>query len=155
MDIKFHSSVIFVKDISISKKFYCETLKQEIETDFGNNISLKGGLSLWQMQNNHIINDNLKNVGNPNKSLEIYFETDSIFDISYLIKESKIKLFHDIHEETWGQKTIRFFDPDDNLIEVGEKLEIFIQRMHKEGLSIDQINKKTGVPENLINEFLK
>lgn len=134
MDIRFHSSVIFVKDISISKSFYCDILKQEILYDFGNNVSLKGGLSLWQIQNNHIISKKLEGAGNPNKSLE---------------------LFHNIHEETWGQKTIRFFDPDYNLIEIGEKLEIFIQRMYKEGLSISEINKKTGVPENLINEYIK
>ncbi|OFX46371.1 MAG: hypothetical protein A2X13_12875 [Bacteroidetes bacterium GWC2_33_15] len=153
--MRFHSSVIFVKDISISKSFYCDILKQEILYDFGNNVSLKGGLSLWQIQNNHIISKKLEDAGNPNKSLEIYFETDNIFETASLINDNKIKLFHNIHEETWGQKTIRFFDPDYNLIEIGEKLEIFIQRMYKEGLPISEINKKTGVPENLINEYIK
>lgn len=42
MTLKFHSTVLFVKDIELSKNFYCSILNQEIDTDFGNNITLKG-----------------------------------------------------------------------------------------------------------------
>lgn len=35
-----------------------------------------------------------------------------------------MKLLHDLHDEPWGQRTIRFFDPDDHLIEAGESLKL-------------------------------
>ena len=38
MKLNFHSTVLFVKDIEVSKQFYCNILSQEIDSDFGNNI---------------------------------------------------------------------------------------------------------------------
>jgi lactoylglutathione lyase len=155
MTLKFHSAVLFVKNIEISKDFYCNVLKQEIETDFGNNISLKGGLSMWQVSDWHPLYSDFYDKENYNKSLELYFETEDISQIVYLISSNNILKHHELTEESWGQKTIRIYDPDNNLIEIGEKLESFIKRMHKEGLSVEQINKKSGVPINLIYEYIK
>ena len=54
--MKFHSSVIFVNDIEKSKDFYVRLLNQEIEHDFGKNVILKNGLSLWEINPEHVIN---------------------------------------------------------------------------------------------------
>jgi len=153
--MKFHSSVLFVKNINTSKHFYCNILNQEIETDFGNNVSLKGGLSLWQIPEWHSLNENFYSNKNTNKALELYFESENIDLIVDLINRENITKHHDIIEESWGQKTIRVFDPDMNLIEIGESLKTFIKRMFDEGLTIKQINKKSGVPNNLISEYIK
>lgn len=45
-EIKFHSTAAYVKNIEVAKKFYTETLEQEIELDFSKNITLKGGITL-------------------------------------------------------------------------------------------------------------
>jgi len=155
MSIKFHSSVLFVKNINTSKHFYCNILNQEIETDFGNNVSLKGGLSLWQIPEWHRLNEDFYSKENFNKALEIYFETENINQVIDKVNKENITKQHDIIEESWGQKTIRVFDPDMNLIEIGESLKTFIKRMFDEGLTIEQINKKSGVPNNLISEYIK
>lgn len=155
MKIQFHSSVIFVKDIEASKQFYCNILQQEVDTDFGNNITLKGGLSIWEIPDWHELNQNYYQKGESNKALEICFETDHIDEIVDLIEKQNLKKRHGLTEETWGQKTIRIYDPDNNLVEIGEKLEVFITRMHNEGLSVEKINKKTGVPKEHIEKILK
>lgn len=155
MNLRFHSSVIFVKDIEVSKNFYCNILNQVIDTDFGNNNSLKNGLSLWQVPDWHILYKGFYNQSNSNKALELYFETEDISEIQNLIVKNNIMIHHDLIEESWGQKTIRVYDPDQNLIEIGEKLEVFIKRMFKEGLTLEEINQKTGVPLELINEFIQ
>lgn len=155
MTLKFHSSVLLIKDIEISKHFYCKILKQEIDTDFGNNITLKGGLSLWQIPDWHTLTKDFYDKYNSNNALELYFETEDIFEIVDIINTNKIPMHHELTEESWGQKTIRIYDPDNNLVEIGEKLESFIKRMFQEGLSIEQINKKSGVPINLIMEYIK
>ncbi len=155
MLVKFHSSVIFVKDISISKNFYAGILKQELETDFGNSITFKGGLSIWQIPDQHTLNKDFYAKSNSNKALELYFETEDIHKVVDLINHKAIKKHHNLIEESWGQKTIRIYDPDNNLIEIGEKVESFIKRMYQEGLSIEQINKKSGVPIKLIEEYIK
>jgi catechol 2,3-dioxygenase-like lactoylglutathione lyase family enzyme len=50
MKPRFHSIVLFVKDIDRSKKFYTEVLGQEIDYDFGNNVALKNGITLWKIR---------------------------------------------------------------------------------------------------------
>jgi catechol 2,3-dioxygenase-like lactoylglutathione lyase family enzyme len=154
MNLIFHSAVIFVKDINVSKQFYCNLLKQEIENDFGNNVSLKCGISLWQIPDWHYLNNNFYNRKAGNKAFEIYFETDNIEEIALNIGNLNSKMLHEIIEESWGQKTVRIFDPDGNLIEIGEKLEVFIRRLSNSGLTLQQVAEKTGVPVNQIEKLI-
>ncbi|MFO7844334.1 MAG: VOC family protein [Bacteroidales bacterium] len=155
MEINFHSTVIFVQDIEISKKFYCDILKQTIIEDFGAVITLKNGLSLWQIPKKHPLKNEFYAAHKGNRSMEICFETEKIDEIVEQIKLKKIPKLHDLTEEPWGQRTIRFFDPDKNLVEIGETLPVFINRMKNNGLSADEINQKTGVPVKKIDDLIK
>lgn len=49
MDLKNYSTVIFVKDIKISKDFYCGILGLPIDLDFGKNVISKTGLAIWEI----------------------------------------------------------------------------------------------------------
>lgn len=141
----FHSSVIFVADIQKSKDFYTKIIGQTIDHDFGNNIIFHGGLSIWKVNTQHIINQKLK-INVDSNRFELYFETRRIDEITSRLKKENVAFLHDIKEEPWGQRTIRFFDPDNHLIEVGEPLEVFVKNMYTKGLSIEQIAEKSGIP---------
>lgn len=71
------------------------------------------------------------------------------------LENAGVKFFHKIHEEPWGQRTFRFFDPDGHLIEVGESLEIFVNNMKNNGLTIDQISNKSGIPVETLKKLIK
>lgn len=152
--MKFHSSVIFVNDIEKSKDFYVQLLNQEIEHDFGKNVIFKNGLTIWEIRPEHIISKTLETKGNANR-FELYFETELIEEKYKQIKSKNIEFLHEIHEEPWGQRTIRFFDPDNHLIEIGEPLPIFIKNMNIKGLSAKQITEKSGVPIETISSILQ
>jgi catechol 2,3-dioxygenase-like lactoylglutathione lyase family enzyme len=151
--MKFHSTVIFVKDIEKSKDFYTRFLRFSILNDFGKNVILDNSLTLWEILDEHQINRQLKTHGNSNR-FELYFESEDIEDHFQLLKESGIKFLHEIHEEPWGQRTFRFFDPDNHLIEIGEPLEIFVLNMYKKGLSENQISNKSGIPVDTVIAFI-
>jgi len=156
-EIKFHSTAAFVKNIEVSKKFYTETLEQEIELDFGKNVILKGGITLWEINPNHIIPKKLGmdlTVDEKNNRFEFYFETEEIDRIFEKLKENGVELLHSIHEEPWGQRTVRFFDPDKHLIEVGETLETFVKRLHREGMTSEQVSEKTSIPLETVRELI-
>lgn len=122
MKIDFISTAIFVRNIEISKSFYCEILNQKIKDDFGANIVFHSGISLWQVQEEHIINkQKLIEIGSTN--FELYFETVNSRDIEKSLVNQKVKFLHKILKEPWNQETIRFFDPDNHLIEIGAKME--------------------------------
>jgi len=55
-------------------------------------------------------------------------------------------LVHGIHEEPWGQRTIRFFDPDRNLIEAGESMKRFVTRFYCQGMTPEEVSHRTSVP---------
>ena len=152
--IKFHSVVIFVKDIKYSKSFYTKILNEEIEHDFGKNVILKSGLSLWELGDHHIIAEQLNTNPNGHK-IELYFESDDLVRIVERLKENSINFLHKMHEEPWGQRTIRFFDPDNHLVEIGEPLPVFIRNMHNKGLTIKEIEDKSGIPASTIKSLLK
>lgn len=121
--------------------------------DFGSNLSFEGGLSLWQIRQSHIIPAKLTDLYHPSNRFELCFETDDMNAFVELLKSNKIELLHDLTEEPWGQLTIRFFDPDHHLIEMGEPVPVFIKRMLNHGMTIDQVVQKTGVSANLIKQY--
>ena len=154
--VTFQSSVIFVSSIERAKAFYIDLLQQEIELDFGTCITLKCGLSLWQMDSTHIIAQSRQNQS-PEKvnRFELCFETDDVKAMQRTLEESEIEFLHKMQEESWGQRTIRFYDQDDHLIEVGEYLNIFVKRLYNELGSKEKVHKKTSVPIEKIKEIIE
>jgi len=156
MKINYQSAVIFVKDIERSKKFYTELLQQEVEYDFGKNIALKSGLSLWEIRDTHIIAEKLKEqtICKSNR-FELYFETDDIQKLYLEMNETNPDYLHKIHEEPWGQITMRFFDPDGHLVEIGETMPIFVRRMAQSNMHPMEISEKTHIPVEMVVEMIK
>lgn len=149
MDLKNCSTAIFVKDIEVSKKFYIDLLGMLIDSDFGKNVIFKNGFAIWEIQNNHIIPKSLgldKISDSEINRFELYFETENLPDIFKTLKNKNVKFLHQIHEEPWGQRTIRFFDPDNHLIEIGESMRQFVSRFYNQGLTIEQVSRRTSVP---------
>lgn len=153
--LKFNSAVLFVKDIEISKAFYTELLEFGIESDFGSNVTLRGGLSLWQISDWHVIEKQGLTKDKKGHDKELYFETTNIIEPFEKLKGASVEFFHEIIDEPWGQKVFRFFDPDNHLIEIGESLETFVPRMYSEGLAINAIVEQTGIPKQFVEELLE
>ncbi len=157
MDIKFHSAVIITQDIDKMKPFYTEVLCQEVAFDFGGCIAFKSGLSLWQLDEAHIIAQKTGSTFHKsgNRNFELCFETDDFETVVSSIEQKGLEYLHKVQEENWGQQTIRFYDPEKNLIEVGETLDCFIKRFYKAGMTVENIAKRTSVPVDYIKNCLK
>ncbi|MDP4176590.1 MAG: VOC family protein [Bacteroidota bacterium] len=150
--INYISAVLFVKDISVSKDFYINIFKQEIQYDFGTNVMFKSGLTIWELRKDHEIyncypNENMERTN----KFEIYFETDDLDGIISSVESNSIEKLHEVKEEPWGQRTIRLFDPDGHMVEIAESMVSFVKRLSllmspkevssKTGLSIEQIEQ--------------
>ena len=117
--MKFTSTLIVVKDIEKSLKFYRDLFGFELITDNDGNMVLTHGLvlqaeSCWK----EFIH---KDIVWRNNSCELYFEES---DIEGFVKKLEL-LYPDteyvnrLMTHSWGQRVVRFYDPDGNLIEVG------------------------------------
>lgn len=134
-----------VKDIKLAEKFYQELFGLEALQDYGMNISF-GGLSLQQGFD--------RPTGIPKKSIleksynmELYFE-EAAFDafIQKLEQRSDIQyLGKGVEEAAWGQRSVRFYDLDSHIIEVGENMQMVVQRFLAAGMSMQKISKRMDV----------
>ena len=149
--MKFSCSVIAVKNIEISKKFYETVLNQKIISDFGINVTFEGDFAL-QQGFGEMIGISKNEVKQKSNNFEMYFEEENFDDFLEKLKTMKeIKYVHDVKKHDWGQRVVRFYDPDEHIIEVGETMENVAKRFFADGLSIEEISEKTMLPI----EFLK
>ena len=149
--MKFSCSVIAVKNIEISKKFYETVLNQKIISDLGINVTFEGDFAL-QQEYSEMIGIPENEVKQKSNNFEMYFEEEKFDDFLKKLKTMKeIKYVHDVKKYDWGQRVIRFYDPDEHIIEVGETMENVARRFSEDGLSIEEISEKTMLPI----EFLK
>ncbi len=155
MEIKFHSTVIMTEEFEQMKSFYQEILQQQIEFDFGNCIGFKNGLSLWKLKEEYPIAKKLGRTFDKsgNKNLEICFETDDFELVVEKLKMHKLNYLHQETEELWGQQTVRFYDPENNLVEIGETIPCFVKRFKSQGMSIEEVSKRTSVPIEIVEQI--
>jgi catechol 2,3-dioxygenase-like lactoylglutathione lyase family enzyme len=153
MDLKLISSVLFVKDIQASRRFYETVLGQKVLMDHGPNVGFEGGFALWQVEHAHqMVFGSPKPVGYAN--LELYFETDHLDDALVILNTQNVKLIHPLVEQPWGQRVVRFYDPDEHIVEIGEPMPAVIFRLSGEGLSAAQIAARTSMPEEIVKQIL-
>lgn len=117
--MRLRNVLIVVKDMEKSIKFYKELFGLSVILDQGGNVILTEGLVL---QDAVIWKDFLKkDIIWENHAAELYFEEN---DMDAFVKKLEaypepIQYVNTLMEHSWGQKVVRFYDPDGNLIEVG------------------------------------
>lgn len=117
--MKLKNILIVVKDVEKSKQFYHDLFGLDTVVDNDGNMILTEGLVL---QDEKIWKNFLKkDVILQSNSCELYFEEPNI----ERFVEKLERLYPDIQyvnrlmTHSWGQKVVRFYDLDGNLIEVG------------------------------------
>ena len=87
---------------------------------------------------------------------EIYLECEDLDAfVKLLNSRTDTKLLHPVKEHDWGQRGIRFYDPDMHIIEVSEPLPVVVSRFTQQGMSPSQISEKMGLSERMVNRMLK
>ena len=117
--MKLKNVLIVVRDIERSKKYYRDLFGLDVVMDNDGNMILTEGLVLQEAK----IWQNFlgKEIIPENNSCELYFEEKDL--------EGFVRRLEELYPDTiyvnrlmthsWGQKVVRFYDPDGNLIEVG------------------------------------
>ena len=117
--MKLKNVLIVVKDIEKSRKFYHDLFDIDLVLDNDGNMILTEGLVL---QDEKIWKSFLdRDIVPKSNSCELYFEEQDIEAFTRKLE----KLYPDIEyvnrlmTHSWGQRVVRFYDLDGNLIEVG------------------------------------
>ncbi len=121
--MKLKNILIVVDDIEKSRRFYHDLFGLDMVLDNDGNMILTEGLVL---QDKKIWKQFLeKDIIPESNACELYFEERDIE--AFVRKLEKLypetKYVNRLMTHSWGQKVIRFYDPDGNLIEVGNPME--------------------------------
>ena len=146
--MRFEAPLLVVKDLEQSKKFYNDVLGLEVIMNFGANVTLTGGFALQTLDTwTKFINKPQNEIIFGANASELYFEEED-FDgfIQKLHSIRNIDYVHPVVEYSWGQRVVRFYDPDRHIIEVGEHIIMVVKRFIKSGLSVEETAIRMDVP---------
>ena len=148
------NTMLVVTDMDKTVAFYKRVLGLEVVMDFGTNKTLTGGLALQTLETykEFIDTDDISFGGN---NFELYFEEDDFDKFAAKLKYLDIDYIHPIKEHSWGQRVVRFYDPDKHIIEVGENMKIVCKRFLDSGMTPEQVSKRMDVPMKFINACMK
>lgn len=148
--MKLKNPMLVVTDIDKSVEFYNKVLGLRVIADFGANKTLTGGLSLQTAETykEFIENENITFGGN---SFEIYFEEDDFDRFLDSLENCGIEYVHPVKEHSWGQRAVRFYDPDRHILEVGENLKSVCRRFLDSGMTPEQVAERMDVPLKFVN----
>lgn len=155
--MKFSCPLIVVKDMQTSKAFYREVLGLRVTGDLGANVVLTGGLALQSEESwIDMMLDHNHEVTYHSNDGELCFE-EANFDefLERLTRFPKLEYVHPVKEHSWGQRVVRFYDPDYHMIEVGEDMKVVTKRFLDCGMSIEETAKRMDVPVGYVKRLCR
>ena len=147
--MKFMNPLLAVSDMERSVSFYKTVLGLDKIADFGANVTLTGGVALQTQETwaQFIETDALTWNG---KVSELYFEEDDFDTFAERLRGQDIRYVHPVKEHDWGQRVVRFYDPDGHIIEVGENIQSVCRRFADSGMTPEQIAVRMDVPPEAV-----
>jgi len=154
MKMKLKNPMLAVMDMDKSVEFYKKVLGLHVIMDFGANKTLTGGLSLQTAETyqEFIGTSGISFGGN---DFEIYFEEDDFDEFAGRLKTLDIEYLHPVKEHSWGQRVVRFYDPDRHIIEVGENMRAVCKRFLDNGMTPEQAAERMDVPLKFVNACMR
>jgi catechol 2,3-dioxygenase-like lactoylglutathione lyase family enzyme len=119
MGITLNSSILLTKDMERAIRFYRDVMGLELQKQFETVAFFQDGL---------VIHDDavyLGYIGGSDPSARgfraVYYYIASDIDEMYRsLEEKKVDFIHGLEAQSWGEKCVRFYDPDGNVIEIGD-----------------------------------
>lgn len=150
--MKYGCTLLVVADLRRAKHFYCELLGLEVTADFGANVTLSNIIALQTLESwQDFISKPAGGIQFGHNAAELCFEEDD-FD-EFLKKLSAwpdIRYVHPLKEHSWGQRVVRFYDPDGHILEVGENMDTVVHRFLASGMTVTETACRMDVPEAFI-----
>jgi catechol 2,3-dioxygenase-like lactoylglutathione lyase family enzyme len=172
VDLQFRSSVILVRDVQTSRRFYEGLLGQVVAMDHGENAAYDGGFSIWDREyawgvihgqppeevsgsHGECGHRGFGHGGFGHEACELYFKAGDLDAVAGRLAEAGALFVHPIREQPWGQRVLRVRDPDGFIVEIGESMSATIQRYLRGGLTPEQTAARTSMPLDFANRIAR
>ena len=152
--MKFKNPLLAVTDLERSVEFYQTVLGLHKIADFGANVTLTGGVCLQTLDTWKTFLET-DQVGFGANAGELYFEEDDFDAFAARLSARTIDYVHPVKEHAWGQRVVRFYDPDRHIIEVGENMKTVCRRFLDSGMTPEQTAQRMGVPPAFVARCMR
>ena len=88
-------------------------------------------------------------------NFELYFEEDDFDKFADNLQKCNVQYVHPVKGHSWGQRVVRFYDPDRHIIEVGENMKAVCKRFIDSGMTPEQTAERMDVPVKYVNECMQ
>jgi len=143
--LQYNGIVLFVKDMSASRRFYEELLNQKVKMESEGYVVYESSLCLWSGDLARLsIYQRPSQTGDVLGSdcFEVFFDCDDPDEQWHRMNAAGVKPIHPVLEMPWGQRVLRVYDPDG-----------YIGRFLKQGLSIEQTAQRTYTPVEIVRQI--
>lgn len=153
--MRFHSTLIAVRDMNRSLEFYQRVFDQRVVVDLGWNKTLECGLVL-QEHFDKIADFPVETMNFGSHNMELYFETDDLDAfLAVLDAHPEVRRLHELRTFPWKQRGIHIYDPDGHLIEVSEPMYVVACREFDQGYTTKEVAERIQHPIEIVNEWYK
>ena len=152
--MKFKNPLLVVADMDKSVEFYKKVLGLHVIMDFGANKTLTGGLCLQTLETWRELTG-AGEISFGGRDAELYFEEDDFDKFSEKLEKFDLGYVHPIKEHAWGQRVVRFYDPDRHIIEVGENMKAVCKRFLDSGMTPEQVAARMNVPMKFVSACMR
>lgn len=146
--MRFSGTLLVVKDTRASIRFYQELLGAKIDFDLGDYVVFTEQYVLQQEETwRAFLGEKAGAIHYRNHATELFFEEDDIDAfVERLAAFPQAHVITPLTEHAWGQRVVRFYDPDGHVVEVGENMHIVIKRFLASGMSVAETVEKSMFP---------
>ena len=153
--IRYSSVVLFSDDVPALRDFYRDLFDLTIALDLGGLVTFDGALSIWETADVRAqVYGGLDPSPVERPRCELYFETDALEAFVGGLPND-VRLVHPVQTAPWEQRVVRFYDPDGNLVEVGEAMDAVARRLAADGLAPEEIAARTRMPPAFVAAALE
>jgi len=146
----FATTLIAVRDMTESLKFYKELFDQDVVMDLGWNKTLSCGLTL-QEHFDRIAGFDESTMQFHTNNMELYFETEDFEAfLQVLDQHPEVKRLHDVRQFEWLQRGIHIYDPDGHLLEVSESMYSVACKQFEQGYDVSETARRIQHPEDVV-----
>jgi catechol 2,3-dioxygenase-like lactoylglutathione lyase family enzyme len=154
--MEFRCPLVAVEDMAASRAFYETVLEQEVALDFGANITFRGGFALQTRSSwAEFIDRREEDVSRGSSDFELYFEEEEFDALLERLQAHVLDYVHLVREYPWGQRVVRFYDPDRHIVEVGESMASVVRRFVTQGLTPEETAQRTQHPLDFVRACLE
>lgn len=151
--MKYCSTLLAVRNMEKSLRFYKDLFDQDVVMDLGENKTLTCGLVLQEGldQLAGFAADTMKFRSN---TMELYFETEDFESFMELLDaHPQVERLHAPKTYPWLQKGIHILDPDGHLIEVSESMYSVACKQFEQGKNVEETSELVHHPVKVVQEW--